>query len=202
MGHLRGLGDCPLAFGDNPEGLCGWDGKPMPKGRRRWCSEACSLAWGDQHYWTQARPAAVKRDGGRCVVCGRSPVDPVRQLHLLAAILRPFDADWAQQLNEARVDAARYVRPDRVEKTAWALAWDRLYLSPAWKAYRADHELEVNHIEPRHGRGYQAGCWNHQANLETLCHRCHVAVTRLQRAGVHGPAVTLLGHRAVPAAMF
>lgn len=41
--------------------------------------------------------------------------------------------------------------------------------------------LEVNHIDPRNGRGYGTGCWNHLTNLETLCHKCHVAVTRRQR---------------------
>lgn len=41
---------------------------------------------------------------------------------------------------------------------------------------------EVNHIAPRYGKGYGTGCWNHQSNLEVLCHDCHVAVTRKQRA--------------------
>lgn len=40
---------------------------------------------------------------------------------------------------------------------------------------------EVNHIGPRNGQGYGKGCWNHQDNLEVLCHDCHVAVTRAQR---------------------
>lgn len=42
--------------------------------------------------------------------------------------------------------------------------------------------LEVNHIVPRVGKGYGWGCWNHQENLETLCHDCHVAVTKAQAA--------------------
>ncbi len=42
-------------------------------------------------------------------------------------------------------------------------------------------KLEVNHIVPREGKGYGQGCHNHQENLETLCHNCHVAVTRRQR---------------------
>jgi hypothetical protein len=42
--------------------------------------------------------------------------------------------------------------------------------------------LEVNHIEPRVGRGYNAGCHNHLSNLETLCHECHVVVTKRQSA--------------------
>ena len=39
---------------------------------------------------------------------------------------------------------------------------------------------EVNHIEPRRGQGYGPGCHNHQSNLETLCHDCHVKVTKEQ----------------------
>jgi 5-methylcytosine-specific restriction endonuclease McrA len=42
--------------------------------------------------------------------------------------------------------------------------------------------LEVNHIEPRVGKGYGFGCWNHPENLETLCHNCHVKVTNRQAA--------------------
>jgi len=42
-------------------------------------------------------------------------------------------------------------------------------------------DLEVNHIQPRRGRGYDAGCAHHQENLETLCHDCHVKVTKQQR---------------------
>ena len=41
--------------------------------------------------------------------------------------------------------------------------------------------LEVNHIEPRRGRGYGNGCHHHQANLEPLCRPHHLGVTRLQR---------------------
>jgi 5-methylcytosine-specific restriction endonuclease McrA len=44
-----------------------------------------------------------------------------------------------------------------------------------------DNWLEVNHVEPRAGAGYALGCWHHLANLETLCHKCHVKVTRRQR---------------------
>lgn len=41
--------------------------------------------------------------------------------------------------------------------------------------------MEVNHIGPRNGQGYGKGCWNHQTNLEVLCHDCHVKVTVDQR---------------------
>lgn len=48
--------------------------------------------------------------------------------------------------------------------------------------YRRGHGMEVNHIKPLVGRGYHNGCVHHQENLETLCHTCHVSVTKAQRA--------------------
>lgn len=36
---------------------------------------------------------------------------------------------------------------------------------------------EVNHVDPRNGLGYGAGCHNHQTNLQVLYHACHAAVT-------------------------
>ena len=46
--------------------------------------------------------------------------------------------------------------------------------------------LEVNHIAPIFGAGYTWSCRNHLSNLETLCHRCHVAVTNQQRKDRNG----------------
>jgi 5-methylcytosine-specific restriction endonuclease McrA len=46
-----------------------------------------------------------------------------------------------------------------------------------------DHHypLQVNHIVPRNAQGYGRGCHHHLSNLETLCRRCHTAVTNEQR---------------------
>jgi hypothetical protein len=52
----------------------------------------------------------------------------------------------------------------------------------ARRAYpRHELRLEVNHIEPLGGAYRSVSCRNHQANLEVLCHRCHLAVTSAQR---------------------
>jgi hypothetical protein len=56
------------------------------------------------------------------------------------------------------------------------IMWSRIYLLQ----HRESNWLEVNHIDPRVGQGYNSGCWNHQDNLETLCHKCHVKTTRRQ----------------------
>lgn len=41
--------------------------------------------------------------------------------------------------------------------------------------------MEVNHINPVNGRRRHLDCQNHQENLETLCHDCHVNITAQQR---------------------
>lgn len=60
---------CSLAHGDHHDGLCAWCGSLLPPLRRRWCSDACSVAWRDNHVWSFARAAALSRDDGRCRVC-------------------------------------------------------------------------------------------------------------------------------------
>lgn len=100
------------------------------------------------------------RDGERCVRCGLGP-DTLTIAKLLIRALVPMGA----------VQAARLTR------------------SPAWAALRQACTLEVNHKVPRRGAGYDAGCHHHLSGLETLCHRCHAAVTaeqqRLHRANRH-----------------
>lgn len=108
----------------NVAGKCDACGKELTGRQQRWCSFECSRVQVSNHDWNAARKAAKRRDGHRCVKCGKG--DDVD--HLLRST------------------------------------------------------LEVNHIEPRVGRGYGWGCWNHLDNLETLCHDCHVLVTKAQAA--------------------
>ena len=46
---------------------------------------------------------------------------------------------------------------------------------------RFELRLEVNHILPLAGSYRSVTCLNHQTNLEVLCHRCHLLVTKDQR---------------------
>ncbi len=53
-------------------------------------------------------------------------------------------------------------------------------------------EAEVNHIVPllrQKHRVYYFGCFNHQDNLEVVCHDCHVVITTEQRRSRRPPAV-------------
>lgn len=70
----------------------------------------------------------------------------------------------------------------RQHNWAWARAAAKRRDSHRCVTCGQTRRLEVNHIEPRVGQGYGWGCWNHLDNLETLCHWCHLAVTKQQVA--------------------
>ena len=130
----------------NEPGTCGACGKPL-EGRKHWfcpspygtgmyvgdnTPHTCRDLYAINHFWGEARRAALRRDNYHCRRCGREVQDEDRH---------------------------------------------------------GEDCAEVNHIEPRNGKGYGVGCWNHQDNLETLCHKCHLLVTAGQRGYVPGGAV-------------
>lgn len=85
---------CPLASGDAPIG-CDWCGKSLlglpkpPAGtQRRWCERRCSEAFYENHVWTMARKAALKRDGHACVRCGTHSNLEVNHIHPLGASMK------------------------------------------------------------------------------------------------------------------
>lgn len=51
---------------------CSWCGKKLEKHKRKWCSISCSNAYRENHFWNSARKAAKKRDGYKCVKCGKT----------------------------------------------------------------------------------------------------------------------------------
>ncbi len=57
----------------------------------------------------------------------------------------------------------------------------RLWRSTEWQALRQACVLEVHHVVAGQGNGYGAGCHHHLRGLETLCHRCHAAITAEQQ---------------------
>jgi hypothetical protein len=51
----------------------------LPPRRRTWCSDRCGDAFWNNHWWSQARSAAKRRDKYRCSRCGHvAPKRPSR----------------------------------------------------------------------------------------------------------------------------
>jgi hypothetical protein len=51
----------------------------LPPRRRTWCSDRCGDAFWNNHWWSQARSAAKRRDKYRCIRCGHiAPKRPTR----------------------------------------------------------------------------------------------------------------------------
>ena len=147
------LNACGMARGT--QGRCYMCDGELPARRRRWCSDACSLAFEGNHYWNVARWVALKAADNRCVRCG----------------------------SDGRVATGRC--SCYYGKWPCARAGEPLHEYDEKRIHeqRFDRVLEVNHIVPRNGRGYTPGCHHHQANLEVLCRPCHVQETRRQGLG-------------------
>lgn len=170
--------DCPFTAGDPPR-TCRGCGADLPRRRdgkpwanRVWCSDGCTKAWQREHVWLFARQAVLLRDDRRCVRRDRhEPEETVR--HDLA--------EWAAAI---RVELDT---PDlyRIDRARWSATVDaRRRLDREFQRRVGMLDLEVNHITPRRGGGYTAGCHHHLDNLETLCRPHHVEETRRQRHGL------------------
>lgn len=158
------LNACGLAKG-TPGRCYGCNGE-LPPRRTRWCGEECRVEFEGNHYWNVARWVALRRagdthrGGARCARCGSDGRIPKGRC-------RCFNR-WPC----ARAGEVLYAYEGQVvdEHT---LRHEQTY----------ERALEVNHIVPRNGRGYEPGCHHHQANLEVLCRPCHVQETRRQALG-------------------
>lgn len=194
----RILEECPLFAWSGP-GHCGGCDKPLGSARRRWCSDACTKSFLQQHSWQDARAAAIKRDGG-CVHCGRDgmvPQEMRQQIGFLRHLLidlhphRYTFREWCREAIQADPERFKWMpwksrhstmikefkKETGIEFEHQRDAFERL-------ANRAilNYSLEVNHIAPIKGRHAEYGCLHHLAGLETLCGQCHIEETRQQRA--------------------
>lgn len=205
----QGLARCPLVQYVGAERTCHWCGGELPKRRSRWCSDECSNAYGNNHWWTPARAAALARDGYRCTECGvLGWADVPASLLWVEVADRDLDPHpttrehWA--IAFGLLDRADYEEhyPWKEEPARWRRlrkAADDLPESIQELVRRehkpdartqsrwargwsggARHQLEVDHIRPVRGGPRDDVCENHQDNLRTLCRAHHTEVTRLQ----------------------
>ena len=140
--------------------LCG---KDLPAFARRWCSNSHAVTWWNNHAWGEASKAALRRDDYTCRKCGVTKYVVVlgqKTLNVLTSTCR-CGSPWVDGNCATVGDIGRPVAGHHAVTT---------YV-----------DLEVNHIDPLVGKGYQNSCRHHLDGLETLCHPCHVGVTTQQR---------------------
>jgi DNA-directed RNA polymerase subunit RPC12/RpoP len=77
----------------------------LPPRRRTWCSERCSDAFWENHWWSRARVAAKRRDKYRCARCGHKPAPrPRRTAHVSEAAYRTATRSWRAARAENRIE--------------------------------------------------------------------------------------------------
>lgn len=126
-------------------------------------------------------------DAGRCRACGADLTKAQRSwcgapCKLMYENNHYWNAARHAAVKRGRVCTKCHWTEDQYQEASLTtegqyVMWTRTMLL----THSPDNWLEVNHIVPRRGEGYGTGCWHHQSNLEVLCHKCHVKVTRLQR---------------------
>lgn len=60
--------NCDVAPHDDEPDVCGICAVPLRGAQSRWCSKAHARLYYQNHYWTQARSAAKRRDRYACVM--------------------------------------------------------------------------------------------------------------------------------------
>jgi hypothetical protein len=147
-------------------------GGTLPERRLYWCSDECVRRWTTNHEWSAASRERVRLDRERCVRCGvKGGPTGVVTCELDGD---PFPCAVVQaNPDPPSSDPTAYGGPEYVAR----LRATRGH----WQKTEAV-VLEVNHVDPRNGRGYHQGCHHHLDRLESLCHGCHVEETNAQRA--------------------
>jgi hypothetical protein len=136
---------------------------------------------------------------GVCRGCGKTPLPPRRTVWCSDKCVRDVrlaflrNHDWHDARRAAlKRDKYRCVKcgSDGQPPASEVAIWECLpFSTPRERAIRNKvsdaltkrYQLEVNHIDPRRGRGYAMGCHHHLDRLETVCHPCHVEITHAQR---------------------
>lgn len=169
--------------------ICFLDGSPLPPRRQHWCSDECVERWMTNHEWSSASAEVLRRDDMTCQRCGYRSTYECQGTHLDAKgrILRD-ERPWPcpdHPHSGYRRAVASAAEPGVCGRDGEAWPCGAIVrastdsLTGHWRVARP-RGMEVNHKVPRAGRGYQQGCHHHLADLELLCHPCHVIVTTEQ----------------------
>lgn len=114
-----------------------------------------------------------------CRQCGKDI--PARRANCSASCADVFEHNhfW----NTARAEAIRRASPFGPAPECVRQPW--IGWPVCSRCRQGTLSPEVNHRVPlnrRRGRTYHFGCFNHQENLEVVCHDCHVQIGIEQRA--------------------
>lgn len=141
---------------------------PAKSGLHFYCSARCRNEYDRNHYWSTAREYVVQEASrlaggtGRYFRCARCQQD----VPTMYAVLTVFDEAWPPGRGTDVAPINDYLRI-----RARNIVVNTVPRAP-----------EVNHIHPVNGLRRTWGCEHHLANLEALCHGCHLIVTAEQRA--------------------
>ncbi len=168
---------CELTRWSGEPGVCRWCSSALSGRRTAWCSFGCEQTFRENHDWSVARVAALKRDNYACVRCGRIGWNDLPHGLLGGTLMKRRDTRWVPPM--LHIDAWR-----KAEAPAFAVALQREHawwiLGVTHEPNNASHDLEVNHKTPVRGKRLY-GCQHHLEGIETLCRRCHYAETAAQR---------------------
>ena len=114
--------------------LCWCCGDPLPKGRRRYCSDDCGQVYFEvciaPLWWVNARKLALKRANYRCEACGTQ--DTKLEVHHINKLV---DSSWNSSEGYKRGDA-RWNSPKNAQENLQVLC-------------RACHEKAHHPMKPR-----------------------------------------------------
>lgn len=145
-----------------PKLHCSGCGRPVPKGRRNWCSEACIEDRKIRNSPAYARQRVLERDRGVCAHCGR---DCVALEAKVVAWLRAGAAAGANAVDH-------YMR--RRRRAAIAYRFGVLVTGGGFEFASIRSLWQADHIVPVVEGGGGCGL----DNLRTLCVPCHKRETR------------------------
>lgn len=124
----RAVRSCTMSTWEGDPKRCRWCDTPLRGRQQRWCSQECADSFGRNHWWTWASPAAKKRDGMACTICGST--ERLETDHITPCLGRHSDSGCHHHLDGLRtlchdchltVTAEQFGRAPKVDPNALTL---------------------------------------------------------------------------------